>query len=591
MCGIHLIWGKGANKEAVQKLVDASQHRGPDQSAIYSPWTGLWIGVNRLQILHPGPDADQPYWDSEGKRLLVFNGEIYNFQELRSLLSKIGIEFVTQSDTEVLFHCLRLFGAQGLEKLNGMFALIYIDLVSKSVLVATDRNGEKPLYYSQNNETLTISSKISGIASLQPHRPDWEQAEHYFYLRTPSPGKTFYRGIRAWKPGRYSTISRQDTFRWDTIHAPKAPENIPNQATFQLTLENAILNQFHADVSVGVLLSGGADSSLLYALWYQQTGISLPAYTVQVEKKYRAKYNDADSATRFARQIPAAHRLIEIDQDIFFENWDAYLQSVDLPIGDSAGFLTWMIGKRAKPEVKVLVSGAGADELWGGYQRHEAFAKYWKQHAFWSNWAGIFEKLPFGRAWKKYMLAVTNDPNQTFLNFSALQNPPSDLSADYERIFNNNLPEYKRMLDFDRQVYLVQDVLKIHDNALMAHGIEGRSPYLDASILGLWQKVNDPAFLIGKPWIKNILRENDLGWIANRKKLGFGLPLQEWLSEKGNFSSRVFFTLKSFDKSHGEHFSAPIRQLLQNPEQAAKTQFLTLYNLFLFAEWANLHQL
>jgi len=591
MCGIHLIWGKGANREAIQKLVDASHHRGPDQSAIYSPWTGLWIGVNRLKILHPGPDADQPLWDAEGNSLLIFNGEIYNFRELRTLLSKIGIEFVTQSDTEVLLYYLKHFGQEGLKKLNGMFALIYVDLVSKSVLVAVDRNGEKPLYYAQNQDALVISSEIRGIASLQEFNPDWEQVEHYFYFRTPLPGKTFHRGIRAWKPGRYSLIYRHSTFRWDTIDAPKEPEGIPSQAVFKQLLEDAVLNQFHADVPVGILLSGGADSSLLYALWHQKTGTSLPAYTIQVEKKYRAKYRDADSAIRLVRQIPADHRLVQVNQRVFFENWEEYLQSVDLPIGDSAGFLTWMIGKAAKANVKVLISGAGADELWGGYQRHDAFSKYWEQHAFWNNWAGFFGKFPFGRGWRKYMSAISSEPNQTFLNFSALQNPPSDMIADYSRIFNNQLAEYKRMLDFDRQVYLVQDVLKIHDNALMAHGIEGRSPYIDASILGLWGKVNDPALLSGKPWIKNILRENELGWVADRRKFGFGLPLKEWLSEKGEFSNRVFSTLKTFDKSHGEHFSAPVRALLQNPEQGVKSQFLTLYNLFLLAEWAKLHRL
>ena len=591
MCGIHLIWGKGANREAIQKLVDASHHRGPDQSAIYSPWMGLWIGVNRLKILHPGPDADQPLWDAEGNSLLIFNGEIYNFRELRTLLSKIGIEFVTQSDTEVLLYYLKHFGQEGLKKLSGMFALIFVDLVSKSVLVAVDRNGEKPLYYAQNQDALVISSEIRGMASLQDFGPDWEQVEHYFYFRTPLPGKTFHRGIRAWKPGRYSVIFRHSTFRWDTIASPKEPEGTPSQAVFKQLLENAVLNQFHADVPVGMLLSGGADSSLLYSLWHQKTGTSLPAYTIQVEKKYRAKYRDADSAIRLTRQIPTDHRLVQIDQRVFFENWEEYIQSVDLPIGDSAGFLTWMIGKEAKAEVKVLISGAGADELWGGYQRHGAFSKYWEQHAFWNNWAGFLKKFPFGRAWKKYMSAITGEPNQTFLNFSALQNPPADMIADYARIFNNHMPEYKRMLDFDRQVYLVQDVLKIHDNALMAHGIEGRSPYLDASILGLWGKVNDPALLSGKPWIKNILRQNGLAWVADRRKFGFGLPLREWLSEKNQFSSRLFSSLKDFDRSHGEHFSAPIRQLLQNPEQAAKSQFLTLYNLFLLAEWAKLHRL
>jgi asparagine synthase (glutamine-hydrolysing) len=260
-------------------------------------------------------------------------------------------------------------------------------------------------------------------------------------------------------------------------------------------------------------------------------------------------------------------------------------------VGDSAGFLTWMIGKKAKNQVKVLISGAGAEELWGGYQRHVAFSKYWEQHKFWSNWAGFFEKLPLGREWKKFMSGIHPNPDQTFLNFSALQNPPADLVGDYERIFNANLPEYKRMLDFDRQVYLVQDVLKVHDNALMAHGIEGRSPYLDSSILGIWQKVEDPALLCGKPWIKNLLQKNDLAWVADRRKFGFGLPLKEWLSAKGEYSTRVFSSLKGFDRSHGEKFPSAIRQILQRPEDGVKSQFLTLYNLFLLSEWVKLHRL
>jgi asparagine synthase (glutamine-hydrolysing) len=591
MCGIHLIWGKGAKKETIQNLVSSSRHRGPDQEAIYSPWTGLWIGVNRLKILHPGTDADQPYWSDDGKSLLIFNGEIYNFQELRGLLSKLGIEFVTRSDTEVLLHYLRIFGAKGLEKLNGMFALIYVDLINKSVLVSRDRNGEKPLYYAQSPDNLVISSEIRGIASLQNHIPDWEQVEHYFYFRSPSPGKTFHRGISEWKAGRYSTIFRHDTFRWDTLPMPKVEKEAPSQQLFTSLLEKAILNQFHADVPIGVLLSGGADSSLLYTLWYKKTGTPLPAFTIQVAKKYRSKYADGDHAVRFAQQIPTHHHLIDIDQKIFLENWDEYVQSVDLPIGDSAGFLTWMIGKKAKSQVKVLISGAGADELWGGYQRHHAFSRYWDHHAFWSNWAPFFKQFPLGNQRKKFMSGIRPAPNHTFLNFSALQNPPSELIGDYERIFNSTLPAYKRMLDFDRQYYLVQDVLKVHDNALMAHGIEGRAPYLDLWMLKLWQQVDDPALLLGKPWIKNLLRENDLGWIADRRKFGFGLPIQEWLAEHGEFSKRVFHSLREFDQSHGQHFSAPVRQLLQNPKSGIKTQFLPMYNLFLLAEWTKLHRL
>lgn len=592
MCGIHLIWGKGANRDSIQALVTSSRHRGPDQEAVYSPWPGLWIGVNRLKILHPGPDADQPFWASDGKSLLILNGEIYNFQELRSLLGKMGVDFLTRSDTEVVLHYLRYFGAKGLEKLQGMFALILVDLTTNSVLVARDSNGEKPLYYSQNPDTLVISSEVKGIAALQHHATDWDQVGHYFYFRSPAPGKSFYRGIREWKPGRYSTISHHDTFRWDTIPLSKAPQEVlPTQESFRENLIKAIRNQFYADVPVGMMLSGGADSSLLYALWYQETGTALAAFSIQVDKKYRIKYADGNAAIRLAKQIPAELQLVEIDQTSFFEHWDQYLNSVDLPIGDSAGFLTWMIGKKAKNQVKVLISGAGADELWGGYQRHAAFLRYWEQQEFWRKAAPFLKKFPLGREWKKFMSGIDLNADQTFLNFFALQNPPADLMGDYERIFNSTLSEYKRMLDFDRQVYLVQDVLKVHDNALMSHGIEGRSPYLDSALLGLWQKVEDPSLLTGKPWIKNLLQANGLAWVANRRKFGFGLPLREWLSEKGAFSSRVFSSLKEFDQSHGEKFPFPVRQLLRNPEAGVKFQFLTLYNLFLLAEWVKLHRL
>ena len=590
MCGIHLIWGKGANKTSIQALVRASSHRGPDQEAVYSPWPGLWIGVNRLRILHLGPDADQPFWTKDGTGLLIWNGEIYNFRELRKILQSLGVEMVTQSDTEVLVYYLKLFGTEGLKKIQGMFTLIYVDVVSKSVLVARDPNGEKPLYFAQNPDTLYISSETRGIANLTQARADLEQVENYFYFRNPAPGKTFYRGVRAWKPGRYSQINHHNTFRWDTLSVPKSKEEAITKELFQSTLQKVVLNQFHADVPVGIMLSGGMDSSLLYAIWYQQTGTPLSAFTVQVEKKYRKKYADADAASRFTQAYPAAHQLVEIDQHTVLEHWEEYIQSIDQPIGDSASFLTWMIGKSAKSQVKVLASGAGADELWGGYQRHKAFHQYLQNQSFWVSWAPLLQKLPLGRAWKKFTSAIRPNAQETFLNFSALSNPRSDLYGDYLRIMDSTLSPFKSALDFDRQVYLVQDVLKIQDNSLMAHGIEGRSPYLDPQLIQLWKGVNEPELLLGKQWIASCLEDLSLSWISERKKTGFGLPLLEWFGENGPFAKRVFAVLKEFGKRYRAELPEPVFQLCQHPENYVKDQFLVIYNLFLLAEWLKLQK-
>ena len=590
MCGIHLIWGKGANQESIQTLVDSNTHRGPDQRAVFSPWHELWIGVNRLKILHPGADADQPFWAPDGNSLLIWNGEIYNFKELKSILSKMGVEFTTESDTEVLLHYLKFFGTDGLAKLNGMFAIIYVNLIQKSVLVARDRNGEKPLHYFQTPETFILSSESRGIAKLTRPEIDPVQLAPYFYFRSAQPGKTFFKGIREWKPSRYSTIFRHSTFRWDNIPLPKKISSHPSLPLFQEILQDTVCRQFHADVPLGVTLSGGSDSSLLYSTWYQKTGIPLPCYTIEVEKKYRFKYQDADYAKRLVKQIPAKQELIYVDQTIFLKNWEKYLETLDQPIGDSASFLTWMIAAEAKKEVKVLVSGAGADELWGGYQRHRAFDQYLRYKNFWVNWAGLFGKLPLGREWKKMMAGIHPNPQKTFLNFSAVENPDSELMEDYARIFNPKLPELKQMLDFDRQVYLVQDVLKIQDNALMAQGIEGRSPYLDAKMLGLWKAVEDPKLLLGKPWIKASLEDQGLDWIAKRKKFGFGLPLLEWLMEGGPVAKKIFSNLKEFGKTSGYHLPESGKALCQNPEKHLKSHFLTLYNLFLLAEWWKLHK-
>jgi asparagine synthase (glutamine-hydrolysing) len=591
MCGIHLIWGKGANKIAMGNLMAPAAHRGPDQEALFSPWPGIWVGVNRLKIIDPGVDGDQPFWSPDGDYFLIWNGEVYNYKALRKQLQKMGVNLITNSDTEVLMHWLRLFGIKGLEKIEGMFSLILGSTIEKSILVARDKTGEKPLFYAQDPDRLIISSDTRGIRKLKPSALDSEQLNHYFYLRAPLPGKTFFRGIREWKPDRSSTIYQHSTFRWNSIGNPQENKVPPSAEEFKTRLESAVQNQFHADVPLGLQLSGGADSSLLYAIWYKQSASKLPVYTIGLEDRYQKKYSDSRSAKQFLQQFPADHHLINIDQEKFLANWEEYLTSVDLPVGDSAGFLTWMIGKEAKKEVKVLISGAGADELWGGYQRHAAFDFYLKRKGLLLLINTLAKKLPLGRQWMKFFSAIHPDSRRTFINFSSLMPVPKDLFGDYERLFPEKEFSYKNALEFDRRNYLVQDVLRIQDNALMAHGIEGRSPYLDAGMISLWNQVSNEEDLKGKVWIKSCLEDLDLGWIAKRKKFGFGLPLEEWLSFDGPVSKRVFATLKNFENTHGELMPQEMRELLKNPEQAAKHHFLILYNLFLLADWAKLNEL
>lgn len=591
MCGIHVIWGKDANQESIQKLVDQSQHRGPDQQAVFSPWQGLWIGVNRLKILHPGPDADQPFWAPDSNSLLIWNGEIYNYQELRNILLKTGVQLITYSDTEVLLHWLRLFGTDGLKKLQGVFALVYVNLIDNSLLIARDKNGEKPLYFSQNQDTLILSSELRGISKIRRSKIDLEALNQYCYLRSPLQSRTFLKGVKEWKSGIYSRILHHTTFRFDPIPEDEKLNKVITASTFKASLTDAIMKQFNADVPIGIQLSGGADSSLLYALWYRETGTPLPAFTIQVEEKYSKKYDDGLAVKKFASEYPLDLHLIDVNQENVLNHWDEFISDVDFPVGDSAGYLTWRIGKEAKSRVKVLISGAGADELWGGYRRHRAFDFYLKRKQLLLSVKGMGQRLPLSREWVKFFEGVSTDSDQTFLNFSGLRNIPEELFLQYQRLFNTNLPEFKRALDFDRRVYLAQDVLKIQDQSLMSHGIEGRAPYLDAGMINLWRSVEDRRLLLDKKWIHESLVHLNLDWVSKREKLGFGLPLQEWFTEGGTFADRAFERIGNFVLLFGDSLTPEMKRIANSPKKFAKTDFLILYNLFLLAEWAKLHKL
>ncbi len=590
MCGIHLIWGQGANEENLQILLDSSENRGPDHQDLLSPWPGLWVGANRLRISDPSSKSDQPFWSSDGHALILLNGEIYNHQELRSLLKTMGKDFQTSSDTEVLITWLRSFGEKGLSKLKGMFSLILVDVLTKSILVARDPSGEKSIYYRHAQDSLCISSTAKGIESIWPSELDISSIENYAYLRYPRRGHTFFKGIQEWKPNRFSQISTPTTFRFDPLPKDKKSEDNQPSGSFEAVFDRVIERQFQTDVPKGILLSGGADSSLLYANWYKTAGQSLPAFTFVPEKKYQQKYDDIQWVKRLVKQYPAELNEIEISEEIFLNHFDEYDAGLDQPVGDSAGFLLWMIGKEAKKQgIKVLISGAGADELWGGYRRHKAFETYLRNRNLLLSLKPFLSWLPLSRAYRKFLDSIHKNEERTFMNFSALRLIPDHIFQDYERVFDQEYSSDRKALDFDRKVYLVDDILKIQDQALMAHGIEGRSPYLDSDFISLWKKSPDSE-LKGKRRINELLNQYDLGFISERKKLGFGLPLEEWFGSNGSFAKRAFQSIKSLESRLGNSLPAPIHEITKNPENFIKSDFLMLYNLFLLSEWVNLRK-
>lgn len=593
MCGINVIIGRDPQFR-IQSMMEASAHRGPDHSAYCQVSENLHFAGNRLKILDLSDASNQPLWTENKDAVLVWNGAIYNYQDLRNQLIDKGFRFRTNSDSEVLLYWLQHQGEAGLKSLKGMFALAFADLKKNSLIIARDPSGEKPLYFGEENGTWYFSSesKPIQIAKQEKAKINTDQFPFYFFLRHTHPGHTFLEGIQQFPIGTCWTMDLEGKNKKEDILSIKTDINgNPDHTLFEELLKDAVLKNFHAERPVGTMLSGGADSSLLYALWYEETGIQMPTFTVFLEGKLQKKYSDPLFSKRFGKKYPSFNHPVEISLQKIQENWKEYIQSLDQPIGDSAGMLTWMLAKEASQQVKVLISGAGADELFGGYNRHKAYLSYLQHPNFWHflKKTGIATLLPFDM--EKMIKSMEESQSLTYIQMAALENLPEGLLKELQLLYPSKADGIKNALDWDRTIYLVNDILKIHDNACMAHGIEGRAPYLDTELIALSQQLSEEKHreLIGKKWIKTSLQKRNLDFVGKRKKLGFGLPLKEWLSDR-NFKEWVFEPIEKMEKKWGSHFPQEMRNLASNPGKARGRQFLQIWNLFLLASWLQENQ-
>ena len=591
MCGINLIIKpKEDGKSTIQKMMQATQHRGPDFSDFCQITDGIWMAGNRLKILDLSAASNQPFWSEDKSCVLVWNGALYNYQDLRNNLLDFGYNFKTNSDSEVLLLWLKHYGSDKISELKGMFAFVFVNISLQQITIARDPSGEKPLYFYQNEETWCFSSESRGVLAGfgKEIRIDKSQFLPYFYSRHSFPDRSFYHDILQYLPGTGLTLdfNGKIVHKFEWTH-PKFIQDVPSQEVFESKLKDAILKNFHAERPVGIILSGGADSSLLYRLWTEETGQPVATFTAAFEQKYQAKYNDPVFAKKLTSQFESFHTEVLVTPEKIQKHWQEYIAGMDQPIGDSAGILTWLIAKEAKEKVQVLISGAGADELFGGYTRHSAFAKYLKNPKFYIQIKKLSENLPLPRPYKKFLNGIDSDPERTFLNFASLMNIPEDEYSKFQNWYPKDAGIFQNALNFDRKYYLVNDVLKIHDNVCMTQGIEGRSPYLDFEMIQ-WTKgfsEDQTLFYSGKKMIKEALEKRGFGKIAKRKKIGFGIPIKEWLQEDESFRKWVLGTIKEMNAKWAADFPQKMQQIAEAPEKVYKDQFLLVWNLFILASW------
>ncbi len=553
MCGIHLIIdrSKRLTTAAIEKMASATGYRGPDETRLQireTSYANYLMAANRLMITDQSDAASLPMISADKKYALLFNGEIYNYAHLKNRLLDRGIRFNTFSDTEVLFHWLILNGKKGIDTLRGMFAFIFIDFENDEVLAARDRFGIKPLLYYSDEKYAIFSSEISPVINtgLMEKRLDRVQVQHYFAWKYAKSPWTFYENILALEHGKVMILGRGEkaTFSYDKNVAGVRSEGAPSVKKVESLITESLLRQIDAKVPLGLLLSGGIDSTLLLALAHKE-GFTLPTFSIVNSARDTAYGTEDYKYSRLAAGLfKSEHYEVEAGINLL-EGFHDHIRSMDQPVGDSAWLLTAKISENASKSMKILLSGAGADELFAGYNRHWAFYQNLKYKGLFDTLSPFVKKfskvlpstLPLRlskqvRLMKKWANSHDYNPWRTWINYQTFD----EFGWESQTIGDDgDMPAwFGRAIDYDRNNYLVNDVLTLSDRASMQHGIELRVPYLDENI---WQYLMsfDQIRLIekGRKWVlKEILKKYGGKKFVRRRKEGFGLPLGKWLFDK-----------------------------------------------------------
>ncbi len=574
MCGIAGFVG-GFVPRLAARMNELQAHRGPDgQGTFEDPNAHVALGHVRLAILDLTEAAHQPMRSPDGRYVLVLNGEIYNFRELREELQGRGHRFVSTGDTEVLLHGLMEHGQGFVDRLNGIFAFAFWDGRERELLLARDHLGVKPLYYATPEPgTLLFASEIKALCAHPSLRrePDFEALQQHLAYCHASVDRTAFRGVRRLPPGHCLRWTAKNgvgpLYRYWKPPFQEAADGTRSQAVEELrrVLQEATRRQLVSDVSVGSLFSGGLDSSVITTLAATELGSGLECYTVTYPVTDNAVdrfEEDAPHARRLARLLGLPLREIELRPRVS-DLWPRLIWHLDEPIADPAAIASFLMCKAAREsDTKVLLSGQGGDELFCGYPR------YWVMHA--TRWArGLPEAMrsEIARAarWlpgamegrlgaalrrvRRGLEGLDGSPERQFLRYCA-NTPQAEIDRVTTEDFRSclggtsfmddclsqmgreGLVGLQRLQERDLSVYLPNHNLLYTDKTGMAVGVEVRVPLLDVEIVN--RVVRYPScWHVERGRTKVLFRDAARGTVPDevirRPKAGLGAPYRKWL--------------------------------------------------------------
>lgn len=598
MCGIfgELSFSHHRISQYSESSTDILTHRGPDDRGTWRG-NGIFLGMRRLSIIDL-VTGQQPIWNEDKTFCIIYNGELYNFLDLRPELEAKGHIFLTRSDTEVVLHAYEEWGPNCLRRFNGMFAFGIWDDRGRKLFLARDRIGEKPLYYYQDNQRFIFASEIKAILAdpTVPKQVNPRGLANFLAFGHAVAPETIYQNIYKLLPGHY-LLAKNGNIEikqyWDVGEEPQLPESsILSKGEYAdrilSLLDDSVRRRMIADVPVGAFLSGGIDSSAVVALMKRHaTG---PVKTFSLGFKIGGVYNELPDARLVAEYFGTEHYELEVEEIDLIEVLRKLVYHYDEPFGDAAGFPVFLISRFAREHVKVVLTGDGGDELFGGYRRYVAdqFAPiYQRLPGFLTNntLPALFEHLPRLRRTKRiiktlpirepslryagWLIVFTKEMQAHLLTpeiFNGLADyDPCWVYPHYYSVANGNgtLNHLNRLMYVDLKTWLVDDYMEKIDKATMACSLEARLPLLDHRLVELAFQI--PSSYKIKGWnTKHIFKKAVASLlppeVLRKRKHGFAVPTDPWF--RGRLKEFTFEVLLDEGTHRRGYFNMPFIERL-----------------------------
>jgi asparagine synthase (glutamine-hydrolysing) len=628
MCGIagiysHLPVDREKMRHAIIRMTSCLRHRGPDDEGCHVGGN-VALGHRRLSIIDVR-SGRQPIYNEDRSVCIVFNGEIYNYREIRAELIEAGHRFSSNSDTETIVHAYEEWGVDCMRRLRGMFAFGIWDDRRKTLLLVRDRLGKKPLFFSQRNGAVAFASEMKAILADPCFKRSIDAealASYFLFSYVPAP-LTIYDGIRKLPPGHYALIKDGRVHvrkYWDLHFTPDRKKTEQEfEEEFMKLLEESVKIRLMSEVPLGAFLSGGVDSSTVVALMSGMNDTPVKTFTIGFD----GGGGGFDDERKYAKLVAERYRTVYREHEVTPRASDlieTIVRSFDEPFADDSTIPSYYVCKMAREDVTVALSGLGGDEAFGGYERYLGF----RLGEFYNRIprgirvnviSRLIEKMgePSSGSYsvsrvKRFVRSASEDPAEQYLGFVSKlnngyrnaffngRNTPEALDSaacSLKQIFNsdNAVEPLNKVFYTDIKTYLPEDILACTDRISMHHSLEVRTPFVDHTLLEFCATI--PPHLKIKHFRKKYLLKRGVAHllpqaVLSHKKQGFVGPMVQWLRTDLKAATLSLLSERNLAK-HGLFNPGTIKKILDDHYAGRETNDSLIWSLLVFQTWFHLY--